>query len=288
MSRRSVDAERVASGPADIGSRLRDYALTELMLAIDLLSFWRGPRLHEGIHQARKALRRTRATLRLGAAVLGAEGRRLDRQLRRENRGLAPLRDAHALVEALDRLAEADPEAPPDLLGRARRAAARARAEQARTGLQADPDFGERLARLAGRLVDLSALPWPAIGESEVATALGVSAAAAGAAGKRAGKSTASDADWHRWRRCKRRLIQQYRALGHAGEADELVRRRNRKLAELLGKAQDYVLLIDRCERHSPFAAADRPALRGLAEVQLARLRKRLVKLAGRPSPPAD
>ena len=44
---------------------LRDYGLAELAVAIHGLSM-RGGRVHAGIHQARKAIRRTRAMLTLG------------------------------------------------------------------------------------------------------------------------------------------------------------------------------------------------------------------------------
>ena len=46
------------------GTALRDYGAAELDAALAHLG-WRGGRLHEGVHQARKSLRRARAVLAL-------------------------------------------------------------------------------------------------------------------------------------------------------------------------------------------------------------------------------
>ncbi|WP_394541506.1 hypothetical protein [Lysobacter enzymogenes] len=83
-------------------------------------------------------MRRARATLALGANGLGPGAALVDRELRALNRDLSPLRDAHALVETLDRLlrGELAPQAR-TLLARARAPppprAPRRRAVRART-----------------------------------------------------------------------------------------------------------------------------------------------------------
>ena len=88
-----------------MGDRLHAYAAAEMVHAIACLS-WHGGRLHAGVHQARKSLRRLRATLALGMPTLGPGARLIDRELRRTNRRLSKLRDAQALVHTLDVLLE--------------------------------------------------------------------------------------------------------------------------------------------------------------------------------------
>ena len=89
--------------PDGPGPALQRYALDELGAAIDALEPF-GGRLHAGVHRSRKAMRRSRAVLALGGDAMGPGGRLIDRALRKANRGLSDLRDAHALVETLERL----------------------------------------------------------------------------------------------------------------------------------------------------------------------------------------
>ncbi|MEH6418627.1 CHAD domain-containing protein, partial [Pseudomonas sp. CGJS7] len=105
------------------GLRLRAFATRELDQALDALG-WRGNRIHAGVHLARKCLRRTRAALALGGDALGPGAALVDRELRGLNLNLSNLRDAHALVETLDRLLRSHAEAEVRaLLLRARRRA---------------------------------------------------------------------------------------------------------------------------------------------------------------------
>ncbi len=256
------------------GEVLRAYAINELANAIACLS-WRGSRLHAGIHQARKSMRRTRAALALGGSVLGRGGRLMDRELQRVVRSLSTLRDAQALVEALQRLAEKDqsPRTHP-LLERARRAAARQRMLRAREAVRDDAFLSEKRTLLSVLAAGLGILPWPAVSEEEVQVALRRSASKASAASKRA-MGSGRDEDWHRWRRRARRLSQQHRALGDPpGIAQAL----DKSLAVLLGEAQDYSLLIDFCGADSPFTYPDRQALRTLADKRVRRLRAKIAK----------
>jgi CHAD domain-containing protein len=272
----AADAGRDAT---PIGFALRDYALQELGRALICLS-WRGSRLHAGVHQARKSLRRTRATLALGADVLGAGAAPLDRRLRRVNRSLSDLRDAQALVETLDRLVKKHRSPGTHrLLQRARRAAANQRARMARVTSQKDGDFAARRAALAQIANDLAVLPWPAIDENMVRAALGNSRARADAAGVVALASEHSD-DWHRWRRRMRRLSQQIRALRGRPTLKLGSEAREKALAVLLGEAQDYGLLREHCDRRSPFSVFDRRALIALADKGTQRKRARVLSLA--------
>ena len=284
MSRLKIAAD-TPQAPHPLGKRLHDYAATELTRAIACLA-WRGGRLHAGVHQARKSLRRTRATIALGRPVLGPGAALIDRELRRMNRRLSKLRDAQALVDTLDLLIERNAdEAAALVLRRTRRIAALARAGHARSTLIDDPQLRDKRALLATLLAALSALPWNAIGESGVADQLNLSLMRVEEAGLRA-HGTERDEDWHRWRRRTRRLSQQHRALGDAPALLPVAGDRHKSLAVLLGEAQDYALLREHCGKRSAFAQADRQILRALTERSLARLRERVAKSLAKSSPP--
>lgn len=263
------------------GEVLRAYAINELANAIACLA-WRGARLHAGIHQARKSMRRTRAALALGGSVLGRGGQMIDGELQRVVRSLSSLRDTQALVEALQRLTEKD-QAPTThpLLERARRTAVRQRMLRARAAVRDDNAFLPEIHTLLTVLAaGLRILPWSGVRDEEVQAALQRSASKAGAASKRAMRS-GRDEDWHRWRRRARRLSQQHRALGDPpGSALAL----DKSLAVLLGEAQDYALLIDHCGTDSPFTFPDRQELRAIAEKRVRRLRTKIAKTSSKAS----
>jgi hypothetical protein len=274
--------------PVTPGMRLRDYAAAELARAIACLC-WRGGRLHAGVHQARKSLRRTRATLALGMPVLGPGARLIDRELQRMNLRLSKLRDAQALVVTLDLLIDkADDGHAALILRRARRIAARARAGRARSTLIDDPQLQDKRALLTTLQAALPALPWNAVTETDVCARLQLSLIRVDEASSRA-RTTERDEDWHRWRRRARRLSQQHRALGDMAALLPAAGDRHKSLAVLLGEAQDYALLREHCGKRSVFAQADRQVLRALTEHGMARLRQRVAKkLAESASDAAD
>ena len=254
---------------------LRAYACDELDRAIAHLG-WRGGRVHEGVHQARKSLRRTRATLALGTSVLGPGAELIDREVRRVNRRLSKMRDAQALVETLDRLIAKgkSPETLP-VLRRARRTAAIARVESARRELASDPGLARKRALLVALRAALPALPWDMLTETRVRDALADGFVRIDIAGARA-RATGRDEDWHRWRRRVRRLSQQHRAVGSLIVDINAARRRVKTLAELLGEGQDYALLHDHCGKRSIFPDPDRQILAALAELGAQRMRGRI------------
>lgn len=255
-----------------LGIALRDYAVAELDAAISRLG-WRGGRVHAGVHLARKALRRTRATLSLGEGALGPGAWLIDRELRRLNRGLSSLRDAQALVETLNReIANEDETAARPLLARARRMAAAARAGAARAALRTDPAFAGKRALLTTLRAALSGLPWRDLGEIVVRDALARAAARIAQAQVQA-RASGSDDDWHRWRRRARRYSQQRRALTAAGAMSEHAPAFDKHMTERLGRLQDLVLLVEHCGRGAPFAKRDRALLREYARPRLERLR---------------
>jgi CHAD domain-containing protein len=258
-----------APGP---GIALRDYGLAELATAIEDLAL-RGGRVHEGVHQARKAIRRTRALLSLGRPALGPGAALVDRKLCAANRRLSSLRDAHALVETLDRLgAKARDDATRTALDRARSIAARRRAAMA-----ASPEFAQALQHALAIVATLRAallgLPWASVTSASVHEAMDKAHRKAWAARERALDRNHAD-DWHRWRRRMRRISQQRRAALAAGLPlpDAGL---DKHVAEQLGVLQDVSLLIAHCGEDSPFPA---PAstLRRFAERTLATQRKRI------------
>jgi CHAD domain-containing protein len=254
---------------------LRAYACDELDRAIAHLG-WRGGRVHEGVHQARKSLRRTRATLALGAVVLGPGAALIDREVRRVNRRLSTMRDAQALVETLDRLiAKGKPPEALPVLRRARRTAAIARVESARRELASDPALARKRALLVTLRAALPALPWDTLTETRVRDTLAQGLLQIDVAGARA-RATGRDDDWHRWRRRVRRLSQQHRAVGSLIVDINAARRRVKTLAELLGEGQDYALLHDHCGRRSIFPDPDRQILAALADLGAQRMRERI------------
>lgn len=269
----------VLPGP---GTALRDYGIAELTVAIDALGA-RGNKLHEGVHQARKSIRRTRAMLAMAESALDPGGRLIDRQLRRANRRLSPLRDAHALVETLDRLAlQARDETTRQLLDRARRSATRRRALLSR-----NPRFARVMQHEQAVLSTLRAallgLPWDSLSVPMVCEAMDLAAQRAETARERA-HATGDALDWHRWRRRMRRISQQHRAVLEARLPIPIVEF-DKKLTEQLGEMQDLSLLAAHCGKDSPFPEDVSQALKQLAKRRLARQRKRIRTVA--PSSPS-
>lgn len=253
------------------GTALRDYADAELEAAHASL-VWRGGRIHAGVHRARKALRRTRATLALGGDALGPGAALLDRELKRLNDGLSALRDAQALVEALDRrIGKAGKPDTVALLKRARRAAAAARAQCA---AEQAPAVAERRAVLEVLRAGLRALPWISVTEAGLRDAIARSTRRIAQAHASV-QASQDDDDWHRWRRRMRRLSQQLHALDAAGWAMEAPSSFDKSLAEQLGVAQDLRLLIEHSGR-SGLPKPDRTALRRYAQARLDKQRERI------------
>lgn len=261
------------------GAALRDYACGELDRAIACLG-WRGGRLHSGVHQARKSLRRTRAVIALGIARLGPGAELVDREIRRINRRLSALRDAQATIEALNRLLATGADAGSAVaLRRMRRKAAALRAASRRKALVDDAGLATPRALLATLRAALASLPWDRVTTEDLGVAVRFSTAHIESAAERV-REGGDDVDWHRWRRRVRRLSQQQRALEDAAPALVTGKKHWKALAVSLGEAQDFALLRERCGKRSPFQRDDRRLLRGLAESGEAGMRERIVESA--------
>ncbi|WP_167285350.1 CHAD domain-containing protein [Marilutibacter alkalisoli] len=291
------DPEHVSGRPLP-GPALRRHAHTELDAAIDWLTVDDAGkrRLHRGVHQGRKALRRVRATLALGRPALGPGADMVDRELRRVVRSLGKLRDGQALVETLTRLQAGcdDPITVSHLRG-VRRMASRRRRALADAALADDPGLTDRRAVLAALAGALDTLPWAAVSMEIVHTALQASATTTAKTRARVAAS-GRDRDWHRWRRRMRRQSQQHTILARCGipiasgaDAGTPVSGKgiidegradksdvDKSTAALLGTAQDLSLLLEHCGRSGGFGKADRHALARYAEIELAKLRERI------------
>lgn len=267
-----VPAAKPEAPSAPLGLRLKAFALAELAEAQALLAK-PGEDRHEGVHQARKRLRRTRAALALGRKALGREGRRLDEDLGRLCRGLSPLRDAQALIEGLQRLPASEPAplaaALPGMVVLARRR----RDECLARSLARDPDFQRRRARLQAMATRLEALDWSGVKPGAVAKSVARSEERLAKARRRATRDPADDARWHAMRRRLRRLRQQDHLLAALEPDLRPVDNVTADEATVLGEAQDDALLLRHCGSRSPFPPPMRKLLRTEARVRLRRVR---------------
>lgn len=260
---------RAPSGDDSLGGQLRDYALAEITRATTQLAR-EGDSRHAGVHQARKSLRRVRATLALARRPLGEQGRRLDQALGSLCRGLGGLRDAQALTEALQRL---EPTAMQGLLPQALDLATARRELVLARSLQRDPDFSRRRARLEAFAARLARMDWDALRSQDVLSSVARSERRLAKARRRATRRPKDDERWHVFRRRLRRLRQQDGVL--LGLAPTLRPKGSVAPAEAtaLGHSQDDVLLLRHCGRGSPFTPAMRRVIRDLASQRLAQTR---------------
>ena len=260
------------------GPALLHYVQEELDAATDALDAFGGA-LHAGVHRARKAMRRTRATLALAGSTLGPGARLVDRAMRKTNRSLSMLRDAQALVDTLDRLRgkQQDHPAIHRTLEQARESANDRRNALAQDRACLD-QVREARAVLTTLRAAMSGLPWQALTNDTLDAGLAHTTCRIVKCTARVA-DTGSETDWHAWRRRLRRLSQQYRARAAAGLPGELSAF-DKSLADKMGHLQDLQVLLDYCGDDSPFDARDRDVLKAFAEEQLHKQRRRLLSVA--------
>src|SRR5262252_1810535 len=152
--------DAITAPPSTIGESLKSYALKQLDEAATMLGR-HGDDLYPGIHEARKAVRHVRATLRLGRKPLGAQAAVAIEALKELNESLSSARDSDVAIETLDRLVASSVDTSRlRLLGRIRRAFDARRSAQLHVLLEDDPDLGRRIATVR-RLRELTeALSW--------------------------------------------------------------------------------------------------------------------------------
>jgi len=278
MHRNAVAATAIApemppAEVAPIGSRLKAFAREQIQLARDHLAR-QGEDRHLGIHQARKCIRRTRATLALGKQEFDRHAERLDEDLGKLCRGLSALRDAQALVEELERLdAVAAPDALP-ILSRAKVAARQRRDQMLERALRRDAKLESRRRRLLLALERLDSLDWKKLDERGVVKAVKRSKRRVDKAAPRAKRHPENEEAWHLYRRRLRRLHQQHTLLATIQPGLLPASMGQEARASALGELQDDVLLLKRCGNHSPFPAELRPVLRGIARERLQKARR--------------
>ncbi|WP_295363056.1 CHAD domain-containing protein [Arenimonas sp.] len=262
-----------ASDAPPIGDALRAFALDELANAARQLAREGGDR-HAGIHQARKSLRRVRATLALARRALGEPGRQLDGDIARLCRGLSALRDGQALVEALKRLDPAESPALQALLPQAIALATARREALLQRALAREPDLARRRQRIQGFARRLARLPWDEVRGKRVARAIARSERRLDKARARVARQPGHDERWHVLRRRLRRLRQQDHLLLALAPDLRPVAGVPLDEATMLGEAQDDVLLLRHCGSRSPFPPALRRELRAVARERLRRVRE--------------
>lgn len=198
-----------------IGICLHGYVLDQFDIAGRSLGRSR-ERLHAGIHQARKSIRRIRAALDLGRSGFWPDAAAAYDELRNLCRGLSEVRDAHAVIETLDRVFKQSNDAAIRIvLRRVREKLVRKQAACLNRLLKRDP--GLRHYRTSLRLLrDRSeALQWNAIDAACIRSALARSERRAERAAKKARHSRHGPMR-HRWRRRLRRLRHQMMILESA------------------------------------------------------------------------
>ena len=220
------------------GQELRRLALAQIDAAQALLSP-RTPPLHDAIHEARRAMRRARAILQMLRPALGEHYEPLAMPLRDAGAALSSLRDAQAVIEAVEQLARHQ---SPPIPENARAALMRRLRRRCNAACRQQYETLDRVAVLlaAARTAVAS---WPGdASDSDVLKGLRRGYARAARALRRARRDPATHL--HRWRQRVREHRLQLELLRQAwpevigaqtGEA--------RRLARLLGAERDLQLL---------------------------------------------
>lgn len=218
---------RLADTGSDVGlgACLAAVARAELLRASEVLG-WSGVRRHTGVHEARKAMRRLRSVLAFGRGVFGDAWRALDRAVRRHNRALSRLRDAHAVLGSAARLRrESDAGLHADW-SLAIKPLRQQRDRLLTRSLREDPDLGAYRQVLICMIEDVTALPWSQLRAEQVERGLKISLKRVAEAEREARRRPDAERR-HGLRRRLRRLRMQWnavRALARSAERPELAR----------------------------------------------------------------
>ena len=224
----------------DKKARKVNRAARELSLSLAQAMAALGPRplADEPVHVARKALKKSRAALRLLRPALGeAAFRRDNARLRNAGRYLAPLRNNASLLGALEELGSRHPAALQGKAAAALSAELRARREEARRRLHGARGLDRWLQEL-DRSRRRAAGPLAAIGATPLRRGLRRVYRTGRKAYARALEKPAPEA-LHEWRKQVKYLANALAILGAAGARARSAARRADRLAESLGEHHD-------------------------------------------------
>ena len=216
----------------------------------------------EAVHEARKAVKKERALLRLSrGAIASAERRRENAALRDAARRLSDARDADVLLETLDALAEHDHGSVPETTFRLVREHFEHHQPQEASAVPVDA-VADELRASCQRIADLELRQggWKAVEPGLLHTYRRGRRAFARAV------ADPSDAALHEWRRRVKDLWYELRLLGATGGA--LVKgqaKEAHRLADLLGDDHDLAVLAETLAGIEGMAA-DRELLSGAIE----------------------
>jgi CHAD domain-containing protein len=225
----------------------------------------------EAVHEARKALKRLRAVLRLCRRELGKDRFRQENAILRDaGRALSDTRDAQVLVETLDGLrASLGPDLPEDTWSRFHAmlvAEARARAERNGTG-----GYEQIVSALVGVRERVDGWPLPDDAGADGLTR-GLERVYANARrARRRAKRRPSPERLHELRKRTKDVSYSGQLLSPvlSGPVGKL-RRRAHRLADVLGEHHDLVVLLERADSMpDAFAPGERELLHARAERRL-------------------
>jgi CHAD domain-containing protein len=227
------------------GPELRRVAVGQLEIALEALQGQ--PPTSEEIHEARKALKRGRALLRVGRLRLGREVfRRENRSLRDAGRALSATRDAQVLGEMVQTLAaEADDRLPPGSLHRLQEAV------KPQSRPESEPDLPAVRQAISEASSRVAHWPLPAGGKPS-ALAPGMKRIyRQGRQALRQIRKDRGDESWHELRKRSKDLWYSAELLkeAHPKRMQKLAKRAHR-LSSFLGDDHDLAVLSQRIGEH--------------------------------------
>lgn len=227
----------------------------------------------QGIHEARKCLKRLRACYQLLKHAPDSRGQAINRHFKEAARQVAELRDADILVETLGTLGDADS----DTANSENHSQLRRHLEHQRSQLRGS--FAEKTT-VARQLLDqarsdISHLPAPLINKETLIAGLSETYKLGRKRWKKARRS-GEDRDFHQWRKVVKYHLHHMQLLARFG--DEFTRRINllETLSDELGKHQDLYIL----NQHAQSSASNAKKLLTKITDKQRRLRQKADKLA--------
>jgi CHAD domain-containing protein len=260
MPYRLEPEETVGAGVARCATEQLDRALMELREHVET-----DP--EEAVHAARKAIKKERSLLRLVRGSIEPHRRRSDnRTLRDAARGLSQTRDAEAMIQTLEDLADRYAGQLPARAFEAVRQPLEARRDDQRAELTATTQRVQAINELAGVRARLQSWELSDDGWDAIEDGLLRSYTDGRRAFRRARRSGTSD-DWHGWRKRAKDLWYQQRLLSPvAGPAVDGQAKDAHRLADLLGDDHDLAVLRSALVSRELEVITDLDAILGLIE----------------------